>query len=220
MTSILSHSRLYLLKNEIIGVNMLTIVIQAGGQSTRMGQNKALMPFLGRPLIARLAETVRDLADELLVTTNQPEDFRFLELPLFTDLLPGVGSLGGLYTALSVACEPLAAVVACDMPFIEPALLGEQRDMLLREDVDVVIPRSAMGLEPLHAVYRRETCLPAVLAAIESGERKMVGWFSAVRVRVMEPDEVAVYDPGHRSFMNVNTSEEFRQAEELARRLG
>ncbi|RPJ50548.1 MAG: molybdenum cofactor guanylyltransferase [Chloroflexi bacterium] len=199
---------------------MFTIVIQAGGQSIRMGQNKALMPFLGQPIIARLAGRLRNVADELLVTTNQPENFRFLGLPLFLDLKPGLGALGGLYTALSAARAPFTAVVACDMPFIEPKLLAAQRDLLRTESVDVVIPRSTLGLEPLHAVYRRETCLPVVGAALESGERRMVGWLSAVRVRVMEPDEMAVYDPDHRSFVNVNTPEEFHHAEALARRLG
>jgi molybdopterin-guanine dinucleotide biosynthesis protein A len=209
---------LYFGKNEIIGIIMLTIVIQAGGQSSRMGQNKALMPFLGRPLIAYQAGRLQDLAEELLVTTNQPADFAFLKVPLFVDLVPGMGALGGLYTALSAAQQPLVAVVACDMPFIQPTLLGAQRDLLLSEGADVVIPRSSLGLEPLHAVYRREICLPAVRMALEKGERRMVGWFSAVKVRVMEPAEIAVYDPDQRSFINVNTPDEFRQAEELARR--
>jgi molybdopterin-guanine dinucleotide biosynthesis protein A len=184
-----------------------------------MGQNKALMLFLGRPLIAYLAGRLQRLADELLVTTNQPADFAFLGLPLFADPLPGMGALGGLYTALSAAREPLVAVVACDMPFIQAGLLGAQRDLLLKENADAVIPRSPVGLEPLHAVYRRETCLSAVRTALESGERRMVSWFPAVKVRVMEPVEIAIFDPEFLSFINVNNPEEFRQAEELARRM-
>jgi molybdopterin-guanine dinucleotide biosynthesis protein A len=199
---------------------MLTIAIQAGGQSSRMGQDKALMPFLGRPLIARLAERLSGLADELLVTTNRPAEFSFLGLPLFPDLLPGMGALGGLYTALSAARQDLVAVVACDMPFVLPDLLRAQRDLLLREEADVIVPRSAEGLEPLHAIYRREACLPAVRAALEMGERRMVAWFPAVRVRVMELPEVAAIDPDLRSFINLNRPEDFRQAEELARRQG
>ncbi len=198
---------------------MLTIAIQAGGQSSRMGQDKALMPFLGRPLIARLVERLGDLADELLVTTNHPAEFAFLGLPLFPDILPGIGALGGLYTALSAAREELVAVVACDMPFVLPDLVRAQCDLLLREGMDVVVPRSTEGLEPLHAIYRREICLPAVRAALQAGERKMIAWFPAVKVRVMEPPEVAAIDPDLRSFINLNCPEDFRQAEELARRL-
>ena len=95
---------------------MLTICVQAGGESSRMGQDKALMPFLGRPLIQRVTDRLAPIADEVIVTTNHPEDYRFLGLPLFPDLKPGRGALGGLYTALSSATCESVAVVACDMP--------------------------------------------------------------------------------------------------------
>jgi molybdopterin-guanine dinucleotide biosynthesis protein A len=196
---------------------MITIAIQAGGLSSRMGQDKGLMPFLRQPLIAHMASRVKTLADELIITTNQPASYAFLGLSLFTDLLPGSGALGGLYTALSAASQPCVVVVACDMPFVNPALLRAQVEMLVEENADVVIPRSPTGLEPLHAVYRRETCLPAIQGAIEAGERKMISWLPSVRARVMEPQEIAPYDPAFRSFINVNDPEDFRQAEELAR---
>jgi molybdopterin-guanine dinucleotide biosynthesis protein A len=193
-----------------------TIVIQAGGQSSRMQQDKALMPFLGQPLIARQAAQLKSAADEIIVITNRPNDYAFLGLPLFSDLLPGTGLLGGLYTALYNARSPLVAVVACDMPFLLPALITAQRDLLLREGAHVVVPRSPQGLEPMHMVYQRETCLPAVRAAIEAGERRMISWFSAVRVREMSPEEIALFDPHFRSFINVNSPEEFKEAEALA----
>lgn len=198
---------------------MLSIVIQAGGQSSRMGQDKALMPFLGRPLIVRQRELLTGLADELLVTTNHTAAYAFLGLPLYTDLLPGAGPLGGLYTALSAARGPLVAVIACDMPFVSAALLRAQYDLLTREEVDVVIPCSPNGIEPLHAVYRRDACLAAVRTALDAGERKMTAWLPGVRSRVMMVDEVALVDPEFRSFINVNSPEELRQAEDLARKL-
>lgn len=181
-----------------------------------MGQDKGLIPFLGRPLITRLVERLTGLGDELLLTTNAPESYANLHLPTFTDLLPGVGALGGLYTALEAAHFPTVAVVACDMPFLNPRLLRAQRDLLVQEERDIVIPRSAEGLEPLHAVYRRETCLPAVRAALEAGERKMTAWLGSVRVREMSEAEIKVYDPGLLSFVNANTPEELREAEIIA----
>src|SRR3970040_1082192 len=98
---------------------MLTVCIQAGGQSSRMGEDKALKPFLGRPLIQRLIERLSPVADELIVTSNRPEDYAFLDprFTLHTDLKPGRGALGGLYTALASAAHPIVAVIACDMPF-------------------------------------------------------------------------------------------------------
>jgi molybdenum cofactor guanylyltransferase len=182
-----------------------------------MGQDKALMPFLGRPLIMRQVERLRVLDAAVLVVTNRPADYEFLGLPLFPDRVQGLGPLGGLVTAFEAAQSALLAVVACDMPFINPALLAAQRDLLVREGADVVIPRSPEGLEPLHAVYRRERCLPAVHAALQAGRRKMITWFEDVTVREMTSAEVAAHDPAFRSFINVNSPDEFRQAEEWAR---
>ncbi|HJS18379.1 MAG TPA: molybdenum cofactor guanylyltransferase, partial [Anaerolineales bacterium] len=140
---------------------MLTVCIQAGGHSSRMGEDKALKNFLGRPLIHRVVDRLSPIADELIVTTNRPEDYRFLGLPLIADLKPGRGALGGLYTAVASAGHPLVAVVACDMPFASPALLEAAGRLLVEEEGDVVIAKSEEGYEPLHAVYRRATCLPA-----------------------------------------------------------
>src|SRR5512147_3255637 len=96
---------------------MLTVCIQAGGQSSRMGEDKALKTFLGRPLIQRVIDRLSPIADEIILTTNHPEEYTFLDLPLFSDLKPGRGALGGLYTAIASATNPFVAVVACDMPF-------------------------------------------------------------------------------------------------------
>lgn len=194
-----------------------SIVIQAGGQSRRMGQNKALMPFSGQPLIERVVQRLKPAADEILINTNQPDLFSFLELAMFPDLIPGKGPLGGLFTALSVAKFPLVAVVACDMPFINPQLLTLERDLLGGDEWDVVLPRSIDGLEPLHAVYRKDACLPAIRQAIDEDRLRMVSWIGDVKVREMGIEELVVIDPDLRSFMNINTPDEFKRAEQLER---
>jgi molybdopterin-guanine dinucleotide biosynthesis protein A len=196
---------------------MLTICVQAGGESRRMGQDKALMPFFGRPLIQRVVDRLSPIADELIVTTNNPNDYRFLGLPLFPDLKPGRGALGGLYTALASANVEAVAVVACDMPFASAALIEAASRLLAQEEADVVIPDSGGGLEPLHAVYRRETCLPAIESAIEADKWRLISWFPEVKVRTLQPDEIKVYDPSGLAFWNLNTPEEFAEAEETAR---
>jgi molybdopterin-guanine dinucleotide biosynthesis protein A len=193
---------------------MLTLAIQAGGESRRMGQDKALLPLLGKPLVARVLSSLSILADEILVTTNRPEDFRFLDVPLYTDKYPGTGALGGLYTALEAARQPLVAVVACDMPFASADLLIFARDRLLTSGADVAIPRSEEGFEPFHAVYRRETCLPAVKKALEAGERRLISWFPDVTVSPILPEEWLPYDPDLLAFWNLNTPDDFQQAEQ------
>ncbi len=196
---------------------MLTIVIQAGGESRRMGQDKALLPFLGRPLIERIITRLAPLADEFFITTNQPDAYQFLRLPLFTDERPGRGALGGLFTALTHATQPLVAVVACDMPFASPALLAFQARLLQEEAADLAVPLTPDGYEPLHAIYRREACLPAVQWALDNDQWKLISWFSKVKVRAMSPDECRRHDPHNLAFSNVNTPQELAAAEVLAR---
>ncbi|HEX9839546.1 MAG TPA: molybdenum cofactor guanylyltransferase [Anaerolineales bacterium] len=196
---------------------MLTVCIQAGGQSSRMGEDKALKPFLGRPLIRRVIERLSPIADELIVTTNRPEEYAFLDLRLVPDLKPGRGALGGLYTAIASAKHPLVAVVACDMPFASGTLLEAGSRLIMEDGVDVVIAKSDEGYEPLHAVYRRETCLPAIEAAIEADQWKVIAWFPQVKVRVLTPEEIKRCDPLGLAFWNVNTPEEFAEAERISR---
>jgi molybdopterin-guanine dinucleotide biosynthesis protein A len=195
---------------------MLTVCIQAGGQSSRMGEDKALKTFLGRPLIQRVLERVSPVAEEVIVTTNRPDDYRFLDLRLIPDLKPGRGALGGLYTAIASASHAAVAVVACDMPFASASLLRAGSRILIEEEVDVVIPKSDEGYEPIHAVYRRTTCLPAIEAALAADQWKVIAWFPQVKVRVLTSDEIRAHDPSGLAFWNVNTPEEFLEAERIA----
>jgi len=197
---------------------MLTIVIQAGGESRRMGQDKGLVPFLGQPLVQRAAERLQPIAQEILVTTNKPEAYRFLGLPLFPDKIPNRGALGGLYTAVYAASQPLVAVVACDMPFASPALLAAEQEALVQAAADLAVPRLLDGLEPFHAVYRRATCLPLIEQALQAERWRADAWFSRARVRFFDAAEVQRYDPEMICFLNVNTPEELVEAEKLAQR--
>ena len=182
-----------------------------------MGEDKALKTFLGRPMIQRVIERLSPIADEVIVTTNRPEEYAFLNLPLFADLKPGRGALGGLYTAIASAKHPFVGVVACDMPFASATLLEAAGRLLIEEEVDVVIPRSEEGYEPLHAVYRRATCLPAIESAIEADQWRVIAWFPQVKVYTLTADEVKRYDLLGLAFWNVNTPEEFAEAERIAR---
>jgi molybdopterin-guanine dinucleotide biosynthesis protein A len=195
---------------------MLTVVIQAGGQSARMGEDKALKLFLGRPLIQRVIDRLAQIADEIIVTTNHPDDYAFLHLRLVPDLAAGRGALGGLYTAVASATSPIVAVAACDMPFASARLLETATRLLVEEEADVVIAKTNEGYEPFHAVYRRATCVPAIQSAIEANRWKVISWFPRVKVRELTPAEVAAADPSGRAFWNVNTPEEFAEAERLA----
>jgi len=198
---------------------MLSAVIQAGGESRRMGKDKALLPFLNQTLIERVIQRVLPLADEVLVTTNHPQDYQFLGLPLISDILPGRGALGGLYTALCAASKPLVAVLACDMPFLNASLIAHQRDLMLDTQFDVSIPRTDEGLEPFHAIYRRRTCLEPVKNALDNDQWRVDAWYNQVQLRILPTEEIQRYDPQLLSFLNVNTPEDLQAAAKLAARM-
>ena len=197
---------------------MRSLIIQAGGQSRRMGQDKALLPFLGQPLIQRVIARTGHLADEILVTTNHPENYAFLGLPLYADIIPERGALSGLYTALHAAQYDTVMVVACDMPFVSPELLSAQINWL-DQGYDAVIPRGEGGTEPFHAVYRRSTCLGLAQSALQADQWRVDAWFPQANIRYLENDEIQRLDPTGLAFWNVNNPEEFQRAEVLARQL-
>jgi molybdopterin-guanine dinucleotide biosynthesis protein A len=197
---------------------MLTLAIQAGGESRRMGSDKALLSFLGQPLILRVLSRLAGIADEILITANQPEKYHFLGLTPIPDLVPGTGALGGIFTALSAASHPYVAVVACDMPFASPELFAYELITIRKAGADGIIPRSGAGTEPFHAVYKRDTCLPHVWSALEAGKRRVDAWFDEVNMRYLERNEIETYSPLGTAFLNINTLEELQAAVELARR--
>ncbi len=191
----------------------LSIAIQAGGESRRMGRDKALIPFLGEPLVQRVCRRLEGLGSELFLTGNQGEALAFLGRPCLRDVVPDRGALGGIVTALHHARSPLVAVVACDMPFASPELLRLASEQL--GDADVAIFRNGDGLEPLHAVYRRDPCLAEARKALEDNLWRVDSWFPAVRVRILMPEDYAFLDPESRAFINVNTPEDLAKAERM-----
>jgi len=185
-----------------------------------MGQNKALMPFQGRPLVQRVLERLEPFADEIILTTNAPENFAFLNIPMVSDILPGKGALGGFLTAFQTATQPFVAVVACDLPFVNPKLILYEKDIMLKNSmVDAVVSKSGGGMEPMQAVYRRVECLISVKEALMSGEMRVTAWLEGVQKHILVEQDVARFDPHGVTFLNLNTPEEFHQAEELAKLL-
>ncbi len=195
----------------------MTAAILAGGRSTRMGENKALLRFGGQRIIEGLVGKLRPLFAEVLVITNDPDAYADLGVPLFPDRIPEKGSLGGLYTAVHHSRFQHAFCIACDMPLANPAVMAYLRDRAA--GYDVVVPRTGDGYQPLHAVYGR-TCLAHMEAMIRADRLKIDRLFQAVRVRTVEEDELRVLDPSLACFVNINTREELEAARRLAGRIG
>ena len=196
----------------------VTGIILAGGLSRRLGRDKAVEPIEGHPLVGRVMDALSGIADELVVVVNTPQRGR--ELPLrdsavvAVDIYPNAGSLGGIFTGLSSACNQWGIVVACDMPFLNLDLLSYL--LSFRESHDAVVPVLDGRPEPTHAAYSK-VCLSAIEARLEANDLKIARFFDDVRVKYVSQRRVEEIDPGRRSFFNVNTEEDLARARLLAR---
>jgi molybdopterin-guanine dinucleotide biosynthesis protein A len=191
---------------------MLTVVIQAGGRSARLWQDKGLIPLGDKPMIEHVIRRVEGLGDELMITTPRPWAYARYAARLVSDPELHAGPLVGLQTALQAASHQTVLVLACDMPFVERELLEHM--LSFASQADAVVPQHNGWYEPLQAVYSRR-CLPAIEEAIASGEKRVVSFFPSVRLLTVGRPILDQLDPRGLSFFNVNTQEDLVRAETL-----
>jgi molybdopterin-guanine dinucleotide biosynthesis protein A len=197
--------------------SLRTALIFAGGRATRLGgTNKALLEVGGVPIIERILSALEPLVDERVVLTNDDSLSARPQVRLIFDPEPHAGVLPALATGLAAATGETCLAVACDMPFVSRALFERLLEIQVAEDADVVIPRTADYLEPMHAVYRRGPVLTAISEALARGERRMISYFSSVRVIEVDEPDWRPLEPSGRAFFNVNTPEDLAEAQRLA----
>lgn len=202
----------------------LSCVVQAGGMSSRMGRDKARMLFCGEPLIERVLGRLAQVAGELVVTTSRPCELAYLEELMFDGLRPRVvmdvdgpaGAMRGIASSLTAARLPLVAIVACDMPFVSPELVGALADRVEAEALDVCVPREDRGIEPLCAVWRRDACAPASQELLACDRQRIRCLIDRVQAGYMDEPQIVKAAGSTLCFENVNTPEEFAAAELLA----
>jgi molybdopterin-guanine dinucleotide biosynthesis protein A len=191
-----------------------TGVVLAGGSATRFGGIRKGLERVGtRRIIDRVADALRAATDDLLLVANDPDAGNWLPgVRVVSDVRPGAGSLGGIYTALWRSESP-ALVVAWDMPFVTAGLLTALR-ALGETGVDVAVPESGShrGFEPLCAYYT-PACLEPIKCRLEAGDHRMIGFYPDVRLARLPLTRVAQFgDPAH-LFVNVNTADDLVRAE-------
>jgi molybdopterin-guanine dinucleotide biosynthesis protein A len=196
-----------------VNVEKVGVGILAGGESRRMGQDKAFLSIGGRPVIERVIQRVTPLSDDVTIITNAPDKYHHMGFRMVCDVHPGKGSLGGIYTAIHATRHPHCLVVACDMPFLNPDLLRYLAS--LAPGFDVVIPRVEAFPETMHAIYGKG-CLEPIERQLLADRLKIIGFFKDVRVRYVERDDVARFDPTFRSFLNMNTPADWERMQRLA----
>lgn len=202
-----------------VDISAITAVILAGGQSRRLGRDKAIEPFAGEPLIRRVIRRASDAVSANEVVVIVADSARAAALPLdhshrtAVDVFPDCGSLGGIYTGLHASSTEWSLVTACDMPFLSADLLAHMTG--LRDGADAVVPIVDGRPEPTHALYTRR-CLPAIEKRLRAGQLKISGFFDDVSIRYVPESEIRNYDPDLLSFFNINRPEDLTRAMELA----
>ena len=188
---------------------MKSAVILAGGKSSRMGRDKALLDFGGEKLIQRVHRILKAAFDEVLISASNTEIYEFLGAPVVPDIYDAGGSLAGIHAGLLSSQSESCFFAACDMPFLNVELIRYLSEFA--SEYDLVLPMSRNGLEPLHAFYSRN-CLPQIERQLNEGNWKVIDFFDKVNIREVTVDEMLEHDPGELSHFNINTQEKYELA--------
>lgn len=190
-------------------------VILAGGLNSRMGGHiKAFLKVGQQTILSRLLDTIRPLFDEILLVTRQPELYKDLPVRIVTDIYPARSSLTGIHAGLTNADAPMAFVLPCDAPFVQPGLIR----FLLEEiepDLDVIVPLIDNHYEPLCAIYSKR-CLPFIEAQLNCDDFAILNFFDRVNLKTIPAQRIRTVDSDMVSFYNVNTPEMLEASQAMA----
>jgi len=187
-------------------IDSITGVVLAGGKSTRMGLNKAQMPYRDRALIEFPIETLGRVFSRVILSVHRQEDYSELALSRIQDRYDETGPLGGITSVLETGIARIFCV-ACDMPFLNTDLIEYLCGIT---DCDAVLPVWENRPETLHAVYS-QTLLPLFQQALKSGNYRLTDALSGAHVRYIQKDTIVRLDPRGDSFRNVNTPFDFQE---------
>lgn len=182
----------------------MTGIVLAGGNNSRMGKKKAFINVFGNTIIDNIIATFQDIFLEIIIVTNNPEDFQYSGIKAVPDLIHGKGPLGGLYTGLNEARYEQCFVMACDMPYTNRRLIQYITGIT---GYDVVVPKINGRYEPLFACYSKK-CAAYAREQLEEGNLRLSSIFPELRVKEIGTEELKIYDEGLLSLININTPED------------
>jgi molybdenum cofactor guanylyltransferase len=190
-------------------------IILSGGKSSRMGTNKALLKFREKTNIERIKDELQHVFDDIILVTNDPETYQFLNMKMVTDQYPGSGPLAGIHAGLEASDYEENFVVACDMPFVSSELASSLVKALKHHDA--VVPVSEGRQHPLFAAYQKRVANEAK-ECIEDGNLRIKHMLEKLNVRFLDEPDLQLYFEGRldRVFFNMNHPEEYEDAKKWA----
>ena len=182
--------------------------IIAGGKSGRFGSDKSLHEFNGKPMISHTYDAVKKLFDEIYIIASEVEKFSFLDVKVIPDIIPGLGPIGGIYTALEKIVESPAErvfIFPCDMPFLCSEFIEYMTT--IPDIYDIIAPEVNGLYQPLHAIYSK-SCINNIKRNIELEDYRMSGFYEGLNIRTVNEEEIGYYDDPFRMFRNINFKED------------
>lgn len=194
----------------------ISFIVLVGGKSTRLGRDKIKEVIGDKTLLQRVISSISGFDTEILLITagkeSVPGNITYPRIKTASDIYPGNGSLGGIYSGVVHSKSFYNLVVAGDMPFINRNLLKYM--IQVSEGFDVVVPRLGKILEPLHAIYSKN-CIGPMEDLLNQGELQIFQFFPQVKIRYVETAEIDKYDPRHLSFFNINNEADLSKAKSI-----
>jgi molybdopterin-guanine dinucleotide biosynthesis protein A len=187
----------------------MTGIVLSGGESRRMGADKAFLKLAGIPMIEHVLRAMREVCSSVIIVTKKPHLYVGFNAMVVTDADDRQGPLTGIYSGLLRSTDEYNFVAACDMPFLNPRLISSMRDLSV--GYDITVPAFGGFFEPMHAVYHRGL-LPVIEGRIRRDAQQIRALFREARVRYVTEQEIDCHDPGRRSFVNINTPQEYKEA--------
>ncbi|MBM2840506.1 MAG: Molybdopterin-guanine dinucleotide biosynthesis protein [Bacteroidetes bacterium] len=181
--------------------------ILAGGKSTRMGRDKAMLDLLGKTFIQRIAETLQAVFGDVVVVSAWRERYSFLDLPIIKDIYKNCGPLGGIHAALSTTEAPAVFFCSCDVPFVSPEIVHYVVNRRFLDQVTLLL--GSNSLQPLFGVYK-QSCLPVIEKQLKHGQYSVQRCIFQLTTTILsEPSRYreAYVNP----LMNINTPFDYEQ---------
>lgn len=198
-------------------IDHISAILLAGGKSRRMGQDKRNLLISGKSLFNHALHVLESVFSEIIIVVATISSVvHKMEHRVVTDLIPDKGSAGGLYTGLTYSSNPQVFAVACDMPFLNPAVI--KKVCSLSYSTDVTMVKLSNGLHPMHSVYSKQ-CLPVLRRMINADQLRIQDLLlqKDLKTKILGQEVVQEIDPQFKSFLNVNTPADLEVAERLTR---
>lgn len=190
-----------------MSLDNLKCCIIAGGKSGRFGSDKSLYVFNGKPMISHAYDAIKPVFEEVFIIATAGEKFSFLEAKIIPDIIPGLGPIGGIYTALQTLTADRIFVFPCDMPYLNTGFI---RFMTEIPDIyDIIVPEVNGYYQPLHAIYSKN-CSAGIKRQIDLEDYRISGFYEGHTIRAVGESEIGFYDDPLSMFRNINFREDLK----------